>query len=149
MSEAPPWRDAYNCYVAYHVHEKTTREIGADWGCSHRTILNWLERHGIEKRPARRLGVGPDVSYYTTKAGYVHIADRHNGDIDVVKEHQLVALAMGADPYKLFSGRSGYAAHHDNGIRWDNRPENIEVMSMSDHMKHHWERGDGPAALYE
>jgi len=29
--------------------------------------------------------------------------------------------------------------HHKNGIRWDNRPDNIEVMTRSEHSKLHAE----------
>jgi len=31
----------------------------------------------------------------------------------------------------------GKDVHHKNGITWDNRPENLEPMSRSDHMRRH------------
>jgi len=33
--------------------------------------------------------------------------------------------------------------HHRNGIKWDNRPENIELKETTDHRKHHAEETDG------
>jgi len=29
--------------------------------------------------------------------------------------------------------------HHINGIRNDNRPENLQIMNHSDHLKLHWQ----------
>ena len=29
--------------------------------------------------------------------------------------------------------------HHKNGDKTDNRPENLEVLSNSDHVRHHWQ----------
>jgi hypothetical protein len=49
------------------------------------------------------------------------------------REHRVVAETM--------LGRAlcrGEVVHHKNGIRSDNRPENLEVLdSQSAHMKHH------------
>lgn len=51
---------------------------------------------------------------------------------DTIAVHQLVAIANGADPHKVFSDGE-YHCHHKNGVRWDNRPGNIEVLSSSEH----------------
>jgi SLT domain-containing protein len=45
-------------------------------------------------------------------------------------EHQLVAIADGADPHKVFGGGQ---IHHVNGCRYDNRRENIVLLTSQEH----------------
>jgi hypothetical protein len=51
-----------------------------------------------------------------------------------MKVHRLLAIAehgIGAVKDKV--------VHHENGIKWDNRPENIEVMDETEHLRQHYE----------
>lgn len=56
-----------------------------------------------------------------------------------VRVHTLLAVAEGADPATLFGKNSSHVVHHRNGVRWDNRPENIEVMPRGAHTSEHWD----------
>jgi hypothetical protein len=69
--------------------------------------------------------------------GYEHIkANDGRGGIDSVYHHQLIAIADGADPYKVFSSGK-YHCHHKIPIPWLNYSKNIEFLSISEHMIAH------------
>lgn len=50
--------------------------------------------------------------------------------------HQLLAIAEGADPSRVFSGGE-WAVHHRNGLKWDNRPANLELREGDRHIAEH------------
>ena len=60
---------------------------------------------------------------------------------DYVKIHQLLAIAEGEDPEKVFSNGE-YVVHHKNHVRWDNRAENIELMTNEEHTSLHAQERD-------
>jgi hypothetical protein len=69
---------------------------------------------------------------YIDKQGYVHI--RANGKDR--KEHtNILEQEMGRRLQK------GEVVHHINGNRQDNRRENLELLTISEHMKHHHPHG--------
>jgi hypothetical protein len=51
--------------------------------------------------------------------------------------HRLLAIAeYGTDPV------AGNHVHHKNGIKWDNRPTNIEPVNHSEHARKHANKRD-------
>ena len=81
---------------------------------------------------------------HVTLEGYIYYRCRAAGSDDTVYEHQLVAIAEGADPREVFNG---HHVHHRNGVPWDNRPSNLEVRDPRDHgLKHRRDQLAGRSA---
>lgn len=100
-------------------------------GCERKPkSLGWCQMHyGRWKRsggkhggdPLGKWGASPRKSQgYVTTDGYVMSAERRNGRS--VLEHRLVLEQMIGRPLHSYED-----AHHKNGVRNDNRPENLEL----------------------
>lgn len=114
-------------------------EIASRSAVTHQTIRHHLIQNGIERR-SRKEGVKQAFSdkpayYMQASNGYRTWKDRQSGRYMSV--HRLLAIAEYG-----FDAVDGNVVHHKNGVRWDNRPENIEVMTPSEHAKHHVDNGD-------
>lgn len=119
----------------YHDENMTLGEIGQLCGVSARNIGYWCEKHGIELRQATHQGpIKNHATYRVNRRGYPEWSAKVHYPI-----HRLLAVSeFGVEAVKE------NVVHHKNGITWDNRPENIEVVPKSEHWKIHHERGDFP-----
>jgi DNA-binding XRE family transcriptional regulator len=113
----------------YIRDEKTQEEISNQFDVTKTTIKRWMEKAGIETRSRRETALkqfGPPKLYL--RNGY----ESFSGDNMEFFHHRLLAVA-----------KYGYEAvinnhiHHKNEIPWDNRPDNIKVLSPADHAKLH------------
>lgn len=133
-----PWMDEGVLREEYVENGRSSYDLAEEWGCDSKTVRNWLDRHGIERRHAGNYHRKAKVYYDTSKQGYgrwqLH-AGEDRGSMVVV--HRLAAVAwFGLDAV------SGNQVHHKNGVKWDNREENLELMTASEHAKMHYENGD-------
>lgn len=118
------------------------REVGETLGCDRCTVRRWLLRFDIDTRPANDQKTQP--CYSVNSAGYRYFSSEHNGDRARVAIHELVAIAGGADPHRVFSDET--ECHHrlripsslNVGIHLD-IPNNIEVLNAREHRQVHAE----------
>ena len=119
----------------YVENERSMADIGEECGVSAATILKWLRRHELKTRSANDHQKKSPASFVTVPRGYERVSAKHNNEPKYAYVHQLVAIAKGANPHDVFGG--GNVVHHRNEIKWDNRPDNLEVMTQSEHRSHH------------
>lgn len=137
----------YDDVVRMYESGMTQVEIGSELGVSQKVVWRFMKNHGIEARTsAKRNQYGANNSFWkggtvVDDAGYVLVkqdghprAKKHGG---YVREHILVMesiIGRHLEPDEV--------VHHINGIKNDNRPENLMVMTKAEHTAHHHRKGE-------
>jgi len=124
----------------YHGKGRSLSDIADECDVNAVTIMNWMDNYDIPRRGYSDHLKKSTVTVTDRSDGYVSAQCREPQSSEKktssVKVHQLVAIADGADPYKVFSNGE-YECHHKNRIPWDNRPENIELLDGIEHDELH------------
>lgn len=102
----------------YYQRDLEIQEIAEKHGCSRKTVYRRMEEYNMSKLPKLSIKKKNDGRIYYKSGGKYFF------------EYQLVAIADGADPYQVFNGAQ---IHHINGCQYDNRPENLAVLTPSEH----------------
>lgn len=128
------WKDADRLERMYWDEGMTLEEIGEELGCSASTISGWMQRFDIdrEKLPGEK-----PPSHRITPHGYEEVRTKMDGQQYSVLIHRLLAVAEGLLSTQAYADGLLHV-HHKNGVSWDNRPSNLEVMTESEHHKHHY-----------
>jgi predicted DNA-binding protein YlxM (UPF0122 family) len=135
----------------YIDEDRSMADIGDEFGVSKETIKYWLKKHDIPIRnfseaAKRRVDEHPHTIPDNTQLNPTFYQRRgynivKGGEADThVEMHRLLATLLVDEIDEL----EGKHVHHKNGIRWDNRLDNLEVMTISEHTKHHHSNGDYP-----
>lgn len=139
-NESHPVNDPEMLETLYWHEDLPMWKMAERLDVSRQTISRKMAEFKIDTR-----GFGPSRTtdtpvYYRVPGGYPRVDHSHKAESEQIYVHQLLAIASGANPYDVFADE--YHTHHKNGVRWDNRVENIEVLTQSEHMKIHGNRGD-------
>lgn len=134
-----------------YVEEKmSTVEIGKVVGLTPGAVASILEARGVPRRTPKEAyrikwpngRFGPDSAKWKggrqiTKSGYFYSYAPDHPDATkqgYVMEHRLVAEKMLGRRLK-----KNEVPHHINGDKQDNRPENLRVMTRSEHVQLHFD----------
>lgn len=122
------YRDAEVLERLYWDKDLTLEEMAEKLDTSAGTISKWMSKLDVETNDKGRGRKGIDYcSFHTRKEGYEVVNGGHGKDVLI---HRLIAIAEGFDI-------QGKEIHHKNGIKWDNRPDNLEVLSHQEHIEKH------------
>lgn len=130
-SEEPLYRDEDYLREQYWENEKSTTEIAEELGCAVNSVRGWMERHDIPRRSiseAKKLKTKDYAFYFMKPHGYYYWRDHE----EMVLVHRLLAIAEYG-----FDEVIDKDVHHKNGLKWDNRPDNIELLSRHEHRRQH------------
>lgn len=129
------WKDADRLERMYWDEDMTLEEIGDELGCSASTISQWMQRFDIDRE---KLPEEKPPSHRITHEGYEEVRTKIDQKQYSVLIHRLLAVAEGLlSPQAYADGL--LHVHHKNGVPWDNRPSNLEVLTKSEHHKHHYD----------
>jgi transposase len=96
------------------------------------TINRWFKIYDIETREHYEWRLYGPAKYRTIQKGYESVRTTIDGSEKSMYVHRLVAIAKyGIDDVK------DKHVHHKNHIPWDNRYENITLMTPSEHSTYH------------
>lgn len=129
-----PWQDETTMRYLYQKKRLSASEIADVLPCNKGHVKRWLREHGIERTMSEgsklhRLKQPPHHRWHN---GYEQVVTGLNGEQEGIQIHRLVAIAEYG-----YDAVCGNVVHHRNGVKWDNRPENLEPMKKEDHVKLH------------
>lgn len=127
-----PYQDEETLRELYVEKEMSIRAVAKKLDCSNVTVLRYLRKFGIETRDRGCHGSSLPT-FYTSKRGYESWTIT-NETVSELRVHRLLAIANGASPYEVFGDKH---VHHKNRVPWDNRPENVELLGVSEHCTIH------------
>ena len=126
-----PWRDGETLRKLYWDDGMSMSDVADHLSCSRSTVKRWMKEHDIPRRDGKDKW---PPRYHTHVSGYERWRHQSLGDDCTVRVHRLLAVAEYG-----FDAVSDMDVHHENSIPWDNRHDNISLISHKQHGKLHAE----------
>lgn len=129
-----PWKDEEKLRKLYLDEQRSTVEIADRWDCAPNTVRSWLQNHNIPMRTRSEAcqamcGSLNKANFNTSPSkGYEYWAPGNNH----VYVHRLMMVAEHG-----FDEVADKHVHHKNGIEWDNRFDNLELVTNEEHRRQH------------
>jgi len=121
-----------NLEEMYWGEEMSLYQIAEEVGSNAQTVLDRMEEQDIPRRKNSDYYISSPCAFETEKRGYERWRHNYKGEYDEIRVHRLLAISeFGIENIK------NKIIHHKNEIPWDNRIENIELMSQSEHARLH------------
>lgn len=122
----------------YHEKNYSLEKIGELCNVHRQTVYYWMKKHGIERADRQKrveIAKKKRPTYYGMDDGGYEVWRTYLGKGEYrarLPVHRLMAVAK----YGI-SEVKNKVVHHRNGIPWDNRYDNIEIMTDKNHKKLH------------
>lgn len=126
-------QDADKLSEIYHP-SMTLEEVADEVGTYSEKARYWLQKHNLYE-PNWRWDKPPE--FKTWQNGYEYVG---SSGTDYVVVHQLVAIAQGCEPEKVFSEE--WDVHHKSRLSWDNRIGNMSLIPHDEHPEEHLDEFD-------
>lgn len=146
-----PYKDRETLYEMYHENGMTQAEIAEEFGCCDLTISNWMDKLDVDTKDCdwKVSKQGPQnpafvnhACYSTDERGYSYWQSKAD-DNKTVSVHRLAAVAwFGIDEVK------DKVVHHENGVKWDTREDNLSVMTDPEHKSHHANKRERDGSVF-
>lgn len=120
----------------YADERLSAHEIASLFDTGATTIYYWLDKHGIKIRDSElsktyRVFREP-APFETNLEGYEIWRTKLAGEVWRVRVHRLLAVAEFG-----YEKVVEHDVHHKSNIPWDNRPDNLELVTPEEHIRIH------------
>lgn len=126
------YRDPEWLATEYEDKGRTVESMADECGVDVSTVLRWMDKYEIDRRviEGRNQWNWKERACFTWQDGYPVVSGQYKGQQWGVRIHRLAAVAwFGYDKVV------GTPIHHKNGVKWDNREENLIPLDPVAHGK--------------
>ncbi len=118
----------------------TDKKIANKFDVSRGTISYWRDKFNIDSWSPEKYASFRPASYRVSTLGYPCWDGSTNDKTIVCYVHRMLAVSEYG-----FDALDDYVdVHHKNGVKFDNRPENIEIVKKDEHRRKHGEERRNP-----